>query len=234
MCHYIVMADGTARVSQLTFDRVWQGKRRKRKRKKDAGVPHRKREELQGRFPVLVTLKVREGVPGLRNGKAYNVIADAFRKGRNRPGRLVDGEFRLVHYSIQQDHLHLIVEAKDRASLSHGVQGLGIRLARKLNAFFGISGRFFRDRYHDRILRSPTEVRNALRYVLGNGRKHGRHRDPKKPDPFSSGPWFEGWKDYVYDNWLGPEGPVAKASTWLLNVGWRRLGLLRVAEAPRS
>ena len=96
----------------------------------------------------------------------------------------------------------LIVEAKDRASLSHGVQGLGIRLARRLNAFFGISGRFFRDRYHDRILRSPTEVRNALRYVLGNG--------------------------------LGPEGPVSKATTRLLNVGWRRLGLLRVAEAPRS
>ena len=59
MCHCIDMADGTARVSQLTFDRVWQGKRRKRKRKKDAGVPHRKREELKGRFPVLVTLKVR-------------------------------------------------------------------------------------------------------------------------------------------------------------------------------
>ena len=106
-----------------------------------------------------------------------------------------------------------------------------MRMARGLNRLWGRKGKVFADRYHDRVLRTPREVRNVLRYVLNNVRKHQWPRHGK-PDAFSSGPWFDGWRDYVYDGVLGPEGPIAKARSWLLMVGWRRHGLLSVLEAP--
>jgi hypothetical protein len=79
------------------------------------------------------------------------------------------------------------------------------------------------------VLRTPREVYNVLRYVFGNARKHGRRWNPGRPDPFSSGLWFTGWCDYVHDGWIAAAGPVAKAKSWLCNVGWRRHGLLSLA-----
>ena len=87
----------------------------------------------------------------------------------------------------------------------------------------------FADRYHDRILKTPREVRNALRYVLNNARKH-RSFFGRLPDPFSSGRWFEGWKDAA--GRLNPGAPVVRAGTWLLEVGWRRCRLIGVGEVP--
>ena len=138
--------------------------------------------------------------------------------------------FRLVHYSVQSNHLHLIVEAKDRRALSRGLQGLLVRIAKALNRLWGRKGSVFSDRYHDRILRTPREVRNALRYVLLNARRHGILGP--SPDPYSSGRWFDGWRERLGRLVLGREGPVARARTWLLAVGWRRHGRIGLAEVP--
>lgn len=78
------------------------------------------------------------------------------------------GVLRIVHFALMIRHLHLIVEAKDRDALSRGMQGFGVRLARRLNKELGRRGRVLRDRYHEHILRTPREVRNALCYVLRN------------------------------------------------------------------
>jgi hypothetical protein len=80
------------------------------------------------------------------------------------------------------------------------------------------------DRFHARLLRTPTEVRNALRYVLHNARKHGVWLG-RRPDPCSSGECFEGWEDCSPRcvRWL------AAARTWLLRVGWQRAGPIRLA-----
>ena len=89
------------------------------------------------------------------------------------------------------------------------------------------------DRYHSRVLRSPREVRNALRYVLCNARKHGLRLDPRRPDPCSSGAWFDGWKEVTAP--FGPptrRSPVVAARTWLMRVGWRRGGLIPLASVP--
>ena len=164
-------------MEQGTFGRWWGERKKGAGRKKDprSGVSHLRREALAARFPVHVTMKVRRELPKLRRKVCYRVIAAAFAKGCERQGRLQDGRFRLVQYSIQNDHLHLIVEAKDRTSLSRGMQGLAIRIARGLNRLWERKGKVFADRYHDRILRTPREVRNALRYVLNNGRRHLVH-----------------------------------------------------------
>ena len=182
--------------------------------------------------PVHVTMKLARGLPRLRRKGEHRVLVRAFAKARRRAGRLEGGVFRLVHYSVQNDHLHLICEAGDRVSLSRGVQGLATRVAMGLNRLWERQGSVFADRYHDRVLRSPREVRNVLAYVLQNGQRHRQHFG-RRPDIFSSGAWFDGWKDWIDDGFLGPHGPVAAARSWLLRKGWRRHGLLLV-EAPRA
>ena len=195
-------------------------------------MPHLTRAALASRFPVHVTMRIQRGLPGLRTRETYRVLCRAFDKARERAGRLEGGVFRLVHYSVQNDHLHLICEARNRESLSRGIQGLSTRIAKGLNRFWQRKGKVFADRYHDRILRTPRDVRNVLRYVLNNARKHGLHVSRRRPDAFTSGAWFDGWRDYVPDGFLGLEGPIARAHTWLLSFGWRRHGRISLTEVP--
>ena len=86
----------------------------------------------------------------------------------------------------------------------------------------------FPDRFESRVLASPTEVRHALVYTLNNARKHGSWHG-RGPDHFSSGGEFDGWSD-----WVAQSSELPKGRTWLLNVGWRRLGLFSVMEGPRN
>ena len=213
---------------QLTFAQHLRrkGKKRGRKKSPDSGVSHLKRGEVSEDVPVHATLKVEEGLPDLRDFGVYEVLWSVFEAARERAGRKVDGWFRLVHYSIQGNHVHLIVEASDRDALSRGMNGLCVRLARRLNKLWKRTGKVFADRFHHRLLRTPKEVYNTLRYIFDNARKHGRGTWKGRPDPFSSGLWFSGWKDYVHDGWMAVAGPIAQAKTWLLAQGWRRHGLL--------
>src|SRR5262245_60683663 len=118
-----------------------------------AGVSHATRASLAPRFPVLVTVKLGRGLPVLRRGREDPVRRAAFAAGCDRFG------FRLVHYAVLHDHLHMLVEAEGRESLSRGMQGLLIRVAKALNKLWQRSGKVFADRYHDRILKTPREVR---------------------------------------------------------------------------
>jgi REP element-mobilizing transposase RayT len=191
------------------------------------GVRHRQREALASRHPVHVTLKLRRDAPRLRGCRSARVLRSAIRAGSERLG------LRVVHYSIQSNHVHLVCEAKDAQALSRGIQGLEIRMARRLNRAHGRTGRVWADRYHARILRTPREVRNCLVYVLGNWRHHGgAHYPDQALDPHSSAAWFDGFREKLLPLPEGAERPTAAARTWLLGVGWRKRGLISVAEAP--
>jgi REP element-mobilizing transposase RayT len=184
-------------------------------------VSHRTREPLAPRFPVHITMKLRQGLPSLRRGPAFGVVLQAFAAMREFE------DFRLVQYSVQSNHLHLICEALDRRELIRGVQSLAIRIAKRLNALWKRAGKLFADRYHDRILHTPREVRNALAYVFHNARKHGVLANLGGPDPCSSGRWFDGWANWTADEIS--ESPIARAKTWLLKIGWLRHGRLEIA-----
>jgi len=86
-------------------------------------------------------------------------VQSALAKARERFG------FRLIHFSVQRDHLDLIAEASDRRALSRGVPGLTIRVARAVNRYLQRAGRLFADRYHARALRTP---RSAFRQTAGS------------------------------------------------------------------
>jgi REP element-mobilizing transposase RayT len=204
----------------------WGGKREGAGRKRASerpSVAHGPRPELAARYPVHVTLPIVRGVPSLRVRRTYRALEDALRAGRERFG------LRLVQFSAQSNHVHMLVEAEGRASLSRGMQGLAVRVARALNRAWARTGTVFADRYHAHVLRTPREVRNALAYVLENARKHGV-RLIEALDPFSSGAWFDGWSDrsaVCGDS----DAPVARARTWLLRIGWRLHGEIRAAPS---
>jgi REP element-mobilizing transposase RayT len=147
---------------------------------------------------------------------------------------------RIVEYSVQGNHLHMLIEAKGSAELARGMRGLTIRIARRVNGAVGRSGRVFAERYHARALGSPREVQRCLRYVLLNHRRHAAQTSLRLLDlPFdrcSSAPAFDGWKPgspSPPDRWRDEAAATVVAPrTWLLAKGWRRHGLLRPDDLP--
>jgi len=175
---------------------------------------------LAARYPVHVTLKAVAGAPYLRRGVCFRAVRSALAAGKAKLG------FRLVHFTVQGNHLHFICEADDRMRLARGMQGIAILVAKRLNARLDRKGKLFAERYHARILRSPRQVRNTLVYVLNNSRRHDPTISKYWIDPLSSAPWFTGWKHAVRDPSTRREGPppIVPAATWLLQTGWRRGG----------
>jgi hypothetical protein len=205
--------------------RVLPGKKR---------VPHRKRPDVECRFPLLVTKRLRRDARRLRNFELCKVLRKAFALGCKK------GSFRICQFSIQGNHVHLICEAASARALGRGIQGWAVRVAHGVNDFFEREGGLFDDRYHAEILRTPSQTRNALCYVLQNARRHGEHIDPRfhGADPFSSAWWFDGWEDDTWKLGLDPpeEHTVAEPESWLLRVGWQRspLGRIAIDEVPAA
>jgi REP element-mobilizing transposase RayT len=204
---------------------------------------HKARPEHNPRHPVHVTVRVAADVSSLRRADMYSQLREATIVTAKRE------DFRIVHMSIQSNHLHLIVEAEHKAALSRGMQGFSISAAKRVNAAItartGVrrTGRVIADRFHARALTSPRAVRHALAYVLNNYRRHGEDRAGVartwKADPFSSGPVSFGWKELEGSPFLWPLRPsyqpliVFRPQTWLLAKGWQEHHpLISVREVP--
>jgi REP element-mobilizing transposase RayT len=178
-------------------------------------MPHEVRALLASRFPVHVTLRTVDGLSGLRSRACFRAIAGAFRLARSRQ------TIRLIEFSVQGNHLHLIVEAGDAARLSRGMQGLAISIAKRLNALLGRNGPVFADRYHAHILRTPTEVAYAVAYVRGNFAVHAARQGAQAIDPVDRCSSAALAEDGRLPDDQGPP-LVEAAKTWLLSIGWRR------------
>jgi hypothetical protein len=182
---------------------------------------HDRRADHDARHPVLITLRAARGVPSLRSLTLFAAVRDSIAR--------TDGSlFRVLHFSVQQDHVHAIVEAEGRDNLVGGIQGLAIRIALAIKRAARVP-KVWGDRYHARALTTPREVRHAIAYVLLNFRKH--LRAPAGIDPRSSGAWFDGWAQKPRSRAVGPS-PTASPRTWLAAFGWRRAGLIDVRETP--
>ena len=210
-----------------------------------AGAPHQQRPFLHARYPVHVTLRVVAAVGNLRPRRVYQAIREATLTTARREN------FRIIHLSIQRNHVHLIVEADDKSALASGMQGFQISAAKHLNAAISKGrpgprrrGAVFPDRYHAEIITSPTQARHALAYVMANFRKH--HEDQAGPastwkiDWFSSAVMFPGWAEYGDEAflWRGPPSydPLItyQPKTWLLREGWAKAGPISCHEGPSA
>ena len=147
-----------------------------------------------------VTLRMRDHVWNLRSRRSFQRLKTCFERSRGRFGA------RLIEFSVQGNHLHLILEADGNEALSRALQGLCIRIARALNKMMDRKGPVFGDHYHAHLLSSPTALANAIAYLLGNAAHHfgvaGR-------DPYSSAE-------------PAAREVLSEPRTWLLRLGWRR------------
>lgn len=185
-----------------------------RKRRSAETIPHASREVFDGaRHPLHITLRVARGVYNLRSQRGFNCVRRALAAEQRR------GTLRVVHYSVQGNHVHLVAEAHNRVVLGRRMKGFGIRFARAVNRMMRRRGRVLAERYHLHVLRSRSEARNAVRYVLGNHVKHTAQNGKEgiAIDPYSSAPWalrrIPRWLPFT-----GPP-PLTAPATWLLRIG---------------
>ncbi len=215
-----------------------------RPKKKGSGSPHQARPELNGRNPAHVVLRAHKVVRTLRRRDIYKAI---------RWATVVVAkweDFRIVHLSIQRNHVHLLVEAADKHALARGMKAFQISAAKLINRVLPKvdgkrrRGSVFPDRYHLEVITNRRQARHALAYVLNNWRKH-REDQVGVPrtwlvDPFSSGCYFNGWKELEGRDvfWRLPETyenlAVWLPKTWLLSTGWKKYGLIGCREVPSA
>jgi REP element-mobilizing transposase RayT len=243
-------------VQQPLVFRTWGGKRKRAGRpqvNEHKSQPHRTRRGLAPNQAILVTLRVAQSVRRMRRRDAYRAVRKAMLVV------LARTDFRIVHLSIQANHVHLIVEADSKVALARGMQAFQISAARRLNAVDldgagrARRGSVFPDRYHEEIVTTPTHARHALSYVLNNWRRHKEDRVPATKrwvlDPYSTARSFIGWIERVQliergdeDRWITgalsslPDDfeplPTGAAQSWLLREGWKLGGDLSALEQP--
>jgi putative transposase len=189
---------------QLAFVLRTRGGRRKGAGRKPPGaealVSHHPRPKFGRPTPAHVTLRLGKDIPSLRAARRFAIVRQCFKATRGRCG------LRLVEFSVLGNHLHLVMEADSNESLSRGVQGLCVRLAKALNAALQRAGKVFADHYHSRLLCTPTELVNAIRYVLNNAENHYGEPGP----------------DWCSSEAPGAEELLGPRFSWLLRAGWQR------------
>ncbi len=197
---------------------------------------HRTRPEFSRHHPQHIVLRTTAKVGRLRRGPIYRSMRKVLARTLGLLG------FRVVHLSIQHNHLHFIVEAGGKDALRNGMQGLAISAAKAINRACKRKGKVFEYRYHATSIRSPRQARNALAYVLNNWRRHNEDERARAArfaaiDPYSTARSFKGWKEGSAAKM--PTGfatfapmEVTEPKTWLLRVGWERVGSISAFVTP--
>ncbi len=235
---------GKGKEPQLGFVFRIRGGRREgagRPRKKGT-ISHAKRPKLSRHHPVHVSIRLVHGLRrSLRTHRLYRIVRRVLVAAAKRYT-----EFRIVEYSVQDNHLHLIGEAESERWLSRGMQGFNIRLAKAINGALGREkGQVIRHRYSSKILTTPLQIKNSLLYVLHNGRRHAVDMECFRSgwvDPYSSAVRFKGWDAPIaaehrraIERGVGPPAELPAAKSWLLETGWwEKQGLLDLHAFPAA
>lgn len=211
---------------QISFKlRSWGGRRAGAGRKNRSGkAGHVQRESVRSSTPLHISWRLEAGLVNLRCG----LILKEF----ERCAKLAKSTgFSILHFSLQGNHLHLIVEARSNSHLGRGMRSLGCSFGKLLRKISRGRGRVFTDRYHLHVLKTPTETKRALAYVLQNTSRHTKFI--YHLDAYSSAAYFSDWKallgeqvgpillnrsnlDLPLPDFLGPP------RSWLARVGWKR------------
>ena len=146
-------------------------------------VKHRVRV-IAKRWPVHVVIRLRTEIPSLRCAPGWNAVRGALATQLRRR------DFRICHLSVQRTHLHLLVEADNAKALASGMGGFQIALARRILVWMKTRGDVFSDRYFATSLRTPTQIRNALAYILNNCQEAPRR--PRAARNWGAGSVFVG------------------------------------------
>jgi len=203
----------------------WNRKNEKRR--------YRPRPEIRRLTPVHVGIRFIRGTPRLRTQRFLRIVRTALAAANEK------FRFRVIEYSLQNNHLHIVAEAGDTYAVSRAMRGISISVAKRVNAELGARGVRIPDRYFMKPLRTPLETHLALRYVLNNYRRHAadwrEFPHPDWVDPFSSGPWFTGWRSKpkpARDPCPELGRGTQPARSILLTQHWKQYGLLDPSFVP--
>ncbi len=215
-------------------------KRQRGRPRKPGDFPrHVPRPRVIRATPVHVTIRLVPSIRRLRSTRRFRVIRRALVSGGLRFG------FRLVHYSVQNSHLHVLGEAESERAVGRAMKGLGVRIARGLNRLLRRRGTVIAERYHLRVVRDAAQARRTIAYVLNNLRRHMAQRGLRLPDDHldecSSAAAFDGWasarssatracrsRDPCPELPLGVHPPESR----LLQYRWRAGGRIHPSTVP--
>ena len=141
----------------------------------DKGIRHIKREEINRPRPLHLTVKLIRA--DIQNKTILKGLRHAILRAR------LCG-LSIIHYSLEHDHVHIYAESSDNKTLARGMKAFGVSLVKRINFHLKSKGSCYKTRYHLRVLRSATEVKNVLNYILKNGIKH--KRTTSVIDPYNS------------------------------------------------
>ena len=141
----------------------------------DIGIRHVKRAEILRPSPLHLTIKLIRA--DIQNKSILKGLRHAIMRAR------LQG-LKIIHYSLERDHVHIYAESSDNKILAKAMKALGVSFVKRINRYFNAKGSCYKTRYHLRILRSATEVKNVINYILKNGIKH--HRAKSIIDPYNS------------------------------------------------
>jgi REP element-mobilizing transposase RayT len=239
------MASSAKRRRHVQQELFRHGGKRRGAGRKPAGTRAREGHDARPEFkryqPLHVVMRVVPAVGSLRRRAMYKALRDASITAALREW------FRIVHVSLQRSHVHMIVEADDKSALARGMQSFQISAAKNINAALGCdgarrSGKVFTDRYHAEVIRSPTQARYTISYVLSNWRHHAEDKQGIATtwliDPFSSAIAFPDWAELQDQAWMWPIREtydplvVRRPQTWMLAEGWKRAGAISAREVP--
>lgn len=131
----------------------------------DRGIRHIARDEIRRLTPLHLTVKIEKQKAGLRNKSILKTLHTSIKKARQKG-------LKIIHYTLEYDHIHLLVESDNNETLGRGMQSFGISFSKGINKIKATKGKVFKTRYHFRKLKTPKEVKNAINYIFGNSIKH--------------------------------------------------------------
>jgi REP element-mobilizing transposase RayT len=135
-------------------------------KEKSRKIYHRSRPDLPAGKPVHITIKADKNfVPNLRNKILYKEIRASFKRAR-----LLG--IRIIHFSVQRDHIHFLIEAQNKTQLGQSMRVLSISLTKRLSQVLKKKIKALKTRYHLHILESLKEINNVANYIKNNGQKH--------------------------------------------------------------
>jgi putative transposase len=217
---------------QLEFKKVggWSGYRRGAGRpNRSQTVNHMRRPRVDFSKPLHITQKLKSGIPSLRR-KDFERLFHGSLQGAKEAG------LHVIQYSLQHDHIHMVVEVANNKKLRAGMYSLASSFARALQKKMGLTGGIFKGSFHMVVITSPTQMKRVLTYVLLNYCKHSKMLEHL--DPFSSGRFFVKWRELLGRKRWNPvleweiQGEREDAAviglsppqSWLARQGWLRAG----------
>lgn len=137
-----------------------------RSAKHDAGIRHTSRPKISRPTSLHLTIKVKSIKANIKNKIILHMLKRAILNAR-RQG------LKVIHFSLEYDHVHLLIEADNNLTLGKGMKALGVTLAKRINKFRGLKGAVYKHRYHFRRVGSSAQLKKVMNYIFSNGVKHG-------------------------------------------------------------